>query len=396
VSERLAIDGGLPVRAALLPYGRQALTEDDVQAVLGVLRSDWLTTGPQVDAFERAVARAVGAPHAVALASGTAALHGAMFAAGVGPEDEVIVPAVTFAASANAVLYQGARPVFADVRPETLNVDPADVEAKLTSRTRAIVAVDFAGQPADLDELRALARGHGLVLVEDAAHALGAEYRGRPVGALADLTTFSFHPVKHITTGEGGLAATGDAGMYARLRRFRNHGLETESHERHARGLEYSPMIDLGYNYRLTDLGCALGLSQLARLEPMLKRRAEIAQRYRAELGEEAGLMLPAVAADVRHAWHLFTILLDLPRLRADRRTILAALRAENIGATVHYVPVYWHPYYEARGYHRGLCPRAEWAFERLLTLPLFPTMTEADIEDVLAAVRKVLGHYRR
>jgi perosamine synthetase len=396
VSERLALDGGIPVRATLLPYGRQSVSEEDVRAVLRVLRSDRLTTGPEVQAFERAVAQAVGASHAVALASGTAALHGAMFAAGVGPGDEVIVPAITFAASANAVLYQGARPVFADVRPDTLNVDPADVAAKLTSRTRAIVAVDFAGQPADLDELRALARGHGLALVEDAAHALGAEYRGHRVGALADLTTFSFHPVKHITTGEGGLAATGDAGLDARLRRFRNHGLQTESDERDARGLVYSPMIDLGYNYRLTDLGCALGLSQLARLEPNLKRRAEIAERYRAELGEEVALSLPAVRAHVRHAWHLFTILLDLPRLREDRRTVLDALRAENIGATVHYVPVYWHPYYEARGYRRGLCPRAEEAFARLLTLPLFPAMSEADIEDVLAALRKVLGHYRR
>lgn len=396
MSERLALDGGLPVRATPLPYARQSLTEDDVQAVLGVLRADRLTTGPQVDAFERAVAQAVGAPHAVALASGTAALHAAMFAAGIGPGDEVIVPAITFAASANAVLYQGARPVFADVRPDTLNVDPADVAAKLTPRTRAIVAVDFAGQPADLDELRGLARAHGLALVEDAAHALGAEYRGYRVGALADLTTFSFHPVKHITTGEGGLVTTGDAGLAARLRRFRNHGLETEADERHARGLVYSPMIELGYNYRLTDLGCALGLSQLARLEPILKRRAEIAQRYQAELGEAVALTLPAVAAHVRHAWHLFTILLDLEHLRADRRTLLVALRAENIGATVHYVPVYWHPYYEARGYRRGLCPRAEEAFERLLTLPLFPAMTEADIEDVLAAVRKVLGHYRR
>ena len=394
--ERLALHGGHPVRATFLPYGRQALEEDDVQAVLAVLRSDRLTTGPHVEAFERAMADAVGAPHAVALSSGTAALHAAMFAAGVGPGDEVIVPAVTFAASANAVLYQGGSPVFADVRPETLNVDPADVAAKLTPRTRAVVAVDFAGQPANLDALGAIARGHGLPLVEDAAHALGAEYRGRRVGALADLTTFSFHPVKHITTGEGGLVATGDAGRAGRLRRFRNHGFETEFGERHARGDVYSPMVDLGYNYRLTDLQCVLGLSQLTRLEPILKRRAEIAQRYRAELGDQPGLALLTVAPDVRHAWHIFPVLLEPDRLSADRATVLAALRAENIGATVHYVPVYWHPYYQARGYARGSCPRAEWAFERLLTLPLFPAMTERDVDDVLTAVGKVLGHYLR
>jgi UDP-4-amino-4,6-dideoxy-N-acetyl-beta-L-altrosamine transaminase len=392
----LALHGGRPVRARSLPYGRQALTEDDVQAVLGVLRSDWLTTGPQVEVFERALARAVDAPHVVAVTSGTAALHAAMFAAGIGPDDEVVVPAITFAASANAVLYQRGRPVFADVREDTLNVDPADVAAKISPRTRAIVAVDFAGQPADLDELGALARERGVLLIEDAAHALGAEYRGRRVGALADLTTFSFHPVKHVTTGEGGATATTEAALAARLQRFRNHGLETSPAERHARGDVYSPMVDLGYNYRLTDVQCALGASQLSRLDAIVKRRAEIAHHYRAELADAPGLTLPTVAPDVRHAWHLFTVLLDLPRLTADRRTILAALRAENIGATVHYVPVYWHPYYEARGYRRGGCARAEWAFERLLTLPLFPAMTDADAEDVVLALRKVLGYYAR
>jgi perosamine synthetase len=397
VTEPLALHGGRPVRAALLPYGRQAVDEDDVQAVAAVLRSGWLTTGPQVAAFERAVALTVGAAHAVAVSSGTAALHAAMFAASVGPGDEVIVPALTFAASANAALYQGGVVVFADVRADTLTVDPEDARAKVTPSTRAVMAVDFAGQPADLDEMAAIARAGGdLALIEDAAHALGAEYRGRRVGTLADLTTFSFHPVKHVTSGEGGLVVTDGAELAARLRRFRNHGLETEFTERHARGDEYSPMVDLGYNYRLTDLQCALGLSQLAKLEHSLKRRAEIAQRYRTELAAQPGLTLPAVARHVRHAWHIFPVLLDLDRVRVDRRTILGALRAENIGAAVHYVPVYWHPYYQARGYRRGLCPRAESAFERLLTLPLYPAMTERDVDDVLAAVRKVLGHYLR
>jgi UDP-4-amino-4,6-dideoxy-N-acetyl-beta-L-altrosamine transaminase len=396
VSERLALHGGPPVRATLLPYGRQALDEDDVQAVVAALRSDWLTTGPRVEAFERAVAALVGAVHGVAVSSGTAALHAAVFAAGIGPGDEVIVPPLTFAASANAVLYQGGTPVFADVRADTLTLDPAAAEARLTARTRAVMPVDFAGQPADLDEIGALGRARGLAVIEDAAHALGAEYRGRRVGALADLTTFSFHPVKHVTTGEGGLVTTGRQDLAARLRRFRHHGLETGFREREASGGEYSPMVDLGYNYRLTDLQCALGLSQLSRLDQSLKRRAEIAQRYRSELDGFPGLALPAVAAHVRHAWHIFPVLLEPERLGADRRTILAALRAENVGATVHYVPVYWHPYYVARGYRRGLCPRAERAFERLLTLPLFPAMTERDVDDVLAAVRKVLGHYRR
>jgi len=396
VTERLAIDGGRPVRATPLPYGRHAIEEEDVQAVVMALRSGWLTAGPQVPEFERAFARLAGARHAVAVSSGTAALHAAAFAAGVGPGDEVVVPALTFAASANAVLYLGGKPVFADVRADTLNVDPADVAAKLNARTRAVMAVDFAGQPSDLDELPALARSRSVTLIEDAAHALGAEHRGRRVGSIADLTTFSFHPVKHVTTGEGGLVTTDSDEAARRLRRFRNHGLETEFRERDARGDVYSPMVDLGYNYRITDLQCALGLSQLGRLEALLKRRAEIAQRYRAELDPLPGLHLPAVAPHVRHVWHIFPVLLDLERLGADRRAVLAALRAENIGATVHYVPVYWHPYYRALGYARGLCPRAERAFERLLTLPLFPAMTERDVDDVVAALRKVLRHYLR
>ncbi|HXJ81458.1 MAG TPA: UDP-4-amino-4,6-dideoxy-N-acetyl-beta-L-altrosamine transaminase [Candidatus Methylomirabilis sp.] len=396
MSERLALHGGRPVRGTLLPYGRQTVDEDDVQAVVAALRSDWLTTGPHVPAFERAVADVVNASHAVAVSSGTAALHAAVFAAGIRPGDEVIVPALTFAASANAVLYQGGVPVFADVRRDTLNVDPADVSSRLTPRTRAVVAVDYAGHPADLDAMTAIARERGLVLIEDAAHALGAEYRGRRVGALSDLTTFSFHPVKHIATGEGGLVTTASEEMDERLRRFRNHGLETGFARRHERGDEYSPMVELGYNYRLPDVACALGLSQLGKLDQRLKRRAELAQRYRMELGGQPGLLLPAVLPDVRPAWHIFPVLLEVERLAADRRTILAALRAENIGASVHYVPVYWHPYYQGLGYRRGLCPTAEWAFARLLTLPLFAAMTDEDADDVLEAVRKVLGHFLR
>jgi len=396
VSEPLALDGGRPVRATLLPYGRHAIAEEDVEAVVAALRSGWLTTGPHGPAFERALADVVGARHAVAVSSGTAALHAAAFAAGTGPGSDVIVPALTFAASANAACYLGATPVFADVRPDTLNVDPADVAAKITARTRAIVTVDYGGQPSDLDEIGALARAARLPLIEDASHALGAEYRGRRVGSIADLTTFSFHPVKHVAAGEGGAVTTGDDELARRLRRFRNHGLETEFRERDASGMDYSPMIELGYNYRLTDVQCALALSQLSRLDAGLKRRAEIARRYHAELAGLSGLTLPAVGPHLRHAWHIFPVLLDLDRLRVDRRAILAALRAENVGGAVHYVPVYWHPYYAQRGYRRGLCPRAEHAFERLLTLPLFPAMTEGDVDDVVAAMRKVLGHYAR
>jgi perosamine synthetase len=396
MAETLALHGGTPVRPTLLPYARQSVAEDDIQAVVAALRSDWLTTGPAVEAFERAVASAVEARHAVAVSSGTAALHAAVFAAEIGPGDEVITSPLTFAASANAVLYLGGTPVFADVRSDTLNVDPAEIEARITPRTRAILPVDFAGQPCDLDAIGRIAQARGLTVIEDAAHTLGASHKGRPIGAIADLTTFSFHPAKLVTTGEGGMVTTGRDELASRLRRFRNHGLETDFRERTARGAPYSPMVDLGFNYRLSDLQCALGTSQLSKLEPLLKRRAAIAERYAGALGAMDLVTVPAVLPDCRHAWHIFPVLLEIDRLSAPRDTVLAALRAEGIGAAVHYVPTYRHPYYERLGYGRGLCPRAEAAYERLVSLPLFPGMADSDVTDVLTALRKVLGHYGR
>lgn len=396
MAEALAVHGGVPVRATPLPYAKHTIDDEDVRAVTDALRSGWLTTGPRVDAFERAVASFVGAKHAVAVNSGTAALHCAVFAAGVEAGHEVITSPLTFVASANAVLYQRGVPLFADIRPDTLMLDPADVAARITSRTRAILPVDFAGQPSDLDDFLVLARAHGLSLIEDAAHALGASHRGRLVGSIADLTVFSFHPAKLISSGEGGMITTDDDRLASRLRRFRNHGLETDFRERAAQSATYSRMVDLGYNYRLPDLQCALGLSQLGRLEQFLKRRSTIAELYTGALATVPQLAIPHVGSHVRHAWHIFPVLLRLEQLRADRDTILAALRAENIGVTVHYVPAYWHPYYEALGYRRGMCPRAEEAFQRILTLPLFPAMTDRDIEDVMTALRKVLTYYAR
>jgi perosamine synthetase len=396
MAEALALHGGTPVRATLLPYAKHSVDNEDIQAVAAALRSAWLTTGPAVDAFEQAVASVVAAKHAVAVSSGTAALHCAVFAAGVGAGDEVITSPLTFVASANAVLYQRGVPIFADIRSDTLMLDPDEVAARVTSRTRAILPVDFAGQPCDLDALLTIAREHDLMTIEDSAHALGASHRGRPIGSVADLTVFSFHPAKLISTAEGGMVATDDDGLASRLRRFRNHGLDTDFRERAARGATYSSMVELGYNYRLADVQCALGLSQLGRLEQFLKRRSAIAEAYAGALASVPQVTMPAVGPHVRHAWHIFPILLRLEQLRADRTTILAALHAENIGATVHYVPAYWHPYYEALGYRRGLCPRAEDAYERILTLPLFPAMTDGDVEDVVAALRKVLAYYTR
>jgi len=391
---RLAIDGGTPVRAAMLPYGRQAVDQEDIEAVVDVLRSDWLTTGPKVAEFEAAWPQVTGARHTISVNSGTAALHAAAFGAGIGPGDEVIVPALTFAASANCVLYQGGKPVFVDVQADTLNVDPAAVEAALTHRTRAIVAVDYAGQPADLDELRAIAERHGLWLIEDAAHAIGATYKGRAIGSVSDITTFSTHPVKHVTTGEGGMVTTADDAVAQRLRWFRNHGITSDHRQRAEKGGWFYEMVALGYNYRLPDINCALGLSQLRKLQPWLARRRAVAARYNAAFAGLPAVRPLAVRPEREPAWHIYPILLDLERLSKGRAQAFAALRAENIGVNVHYIPVYWHPYYQELGYRRGLCPIAERSYERLITLPLFATMTDQDVNDVVAAVTRVVEAY--
>jgi perosamine synthetase len=380
-----------------LPYGRQWLDEDDIAVVVEVLRSDWLTTGPKVHEFEEAFADFVGADDGVAVSSGTAALHATMYALGIGPGDEVIVPPITFPASANCVVYQGGTPVFADVDSDTLLIDPAQVEAKITPRTKAIIAVDYTGQPCDYDALQAIADLHNLFLVADACHALGAAYKGRSVGSLASMSAFSFHPVKHITTGEGGMITTDNSELAHRMRVFRNHGIATDHRQREQQGSWFYEMVDPGYNYRLTDVQCVLGLSQLRKLPEWVARRQEIARRY-----DEAFAGLPAVeplgaCKDVTHAYHLYMIRLDSKQLRVTRAEVFSALLAEGIGVNVHYIPVHLHPFYRERfGTGPGLCPVAEAAYERLITLPVFPRMTNEDVEDVIGAVRKVVKAYHR
>ncbi len=391
----LAINGGKAVRSALLPYGRQWLAEEDIAAVAEVLRSDWLTTGPKVEEFERTFAGLAGAGEAVAVSSGTAALHAAMHALGIGPGDEVIVPAITFVASANCVVFQGGTPVFADVDPETLLLDPEQIETKITKRTRAILAVDYAGQPCDYDWLRAIAGRHGLGLAADACHSLGGGYKGRPAGSLADLNIFSLHPVKHITSGEGGVVTTGDCDLARRMRAFRNHGIMTDYRQREKTGSWFYEMVELGYNYRLTDFQCALALGQIGRLAGWLERRRDIARCYDAAFSDLAGARPLRVRPEVSHAYHLYVLRLDLARLRADRGAVFRALRAEGIGVNVHYIPVHLHPYYRQRfGTGPGLCAAAEAAYEEIISLPIFPRMTGGDVDDVIAAVRKVVTAY--
>jgi perosamine synthetase len=395
--EALALHGGTPVRAELLPYGRQSIDEDDIAAVVETLRSDWLTTGPKVNEFEEAFAAWVGARSAVSFSSGTAALHGAAFAAGIGTGDEVITSPLTFAATANCILYQGGAPVFADVREDTLNIDPEWVAKRITRRTKALLPVDYAGHPADLDELHQMADRHGLTLIEDACHALGAEYRRRRVGSISHMTVFSFHPVKHLTTGEGGMVTTDNPRFADTLRKFRNHGITSEARERQAQGQWHYEMVLLGFNYRLTDIACALGLRQLSKLESNLARRREIAERYTDGMRALSGILLPCVRDEVLPAWHLYPVRLNLASLSVSRAEIFQALRAENIGVNVHYIPVHLHPYYRGRfGYRQGDFPVAEAAYERLMSLPMFHGMSDGDVRSVIGSVEKVIGFYAK
>jgi perosamine synthetase len=382
-----------PIRSTTLPYGKQSVDDDDIAEVVAVLRSDWLTTGPKVSEFEKAFAEFCGAHDAVAVSNGTAALHAAMYALGIKGGDEVIVPAMTFAASANCVVYQGGTPVFCDVDPDTLLIDPAQVEAKITERTKAIIAVDYAGQPCDYDVLREIADRHHLALVADACHATGGSYKGRPVGTLADLSTFSLHPVKPITTGEGGLITTDDPEMARRLRLFRNHGITTDHRQREMQGSWFYEQVDLGYNYRLSDLQCALGISQLRKLPAWVVRRQAIARQYDAAFDTMPAIRRLAVRPDVSHAYHLYVIKIDPTVVQTDHASMFSALRVEGIGVNVHYIPVHLHPYYRTHfGTGPGMCPNAEAAYEQIFSLPIFPRMSDEDVNDVISALHKVLG----
>ena len=397
VAEPLALDGGRPVRASLLPYARQSVDTADIAAVVDVLQSDWLTTGPKVAEFERSFAAAVGALEAVAVSSGTAALHAAIHALAIGPGDEVVVPALTFAATANCVVYSSGRPVFADVDSATLLLDPTSVERLITPRTRAVLAVDYAGQPCDYAALGEIARRHGLALVSDACHSLGGAYRGRPVGSLADLSTFSLHPAKVITTGEGGIVTTNDPGLARRMREFRQHGISLDRPPADGVNGWFYEQMELGFNYRLTDFQAALGISQLERLPAFIARRRAIARCYDAAFAGLVGAKPLAVREDIEQAYHLYVLRLDRERLAADRATIFRALRAEGIGVQVHYIPVHLHPYYQQHFATRpGLCPTAEAAYEQIISLPIFPGMTDPDVADVIAAVHKVLDHFTK
>lgn len=387
----IAGEGGRPVRETFLPYARQTIEEDDVEAVVEALRSDWLTTGPRVEELERAFADYVGTSNAVAYSSGTAALHGAAYAAGLGPGDEVVVPALTFAATAACAVYVGATPVLADVEPGTLNLDPRELERRLTPRTRAVIPVHYAGVPADLEAIREIAARHELVVIEDAAHAAGADAPSGRCGALGDMGVFSLHPAKQLTAGEGGIVTTDDPELAERLRRFRNHCMDTSGREREQAGAFAYTIEELGFNYRLTDLQAALGLSQLRKLDRFVERRRALVRLYD-ELLHGLPLDTPVALAGTRPSWHLYVVRLRLEQLSTGRDELFDELRAENIGVNVHYLPVHYLGYYaRLLGKGAGDFPVAEEAYRRILTLPLFPAMSEEDVASVVAALEKVL-----
>lgn len=369
-----------------IPYGRQSIDEEDIAAVSDVLRSAFLTTGPAIPAFEHAITSACGAAHAVAVNSGTAALHAMYFGAGIGPGDEIITSPLTFAATANAALYLGASVRFSDVDAQTGNLDPALVERHIGPRTRAIVAIDYAGQPADYDALRSIAERNGLLLLADAAHSLGATDRGRSVGTLADASAFSFHPVKPITTGEGGAVVTADGRIASRARRFRTHGITREAGEMERDdGPWFYEQHDLGFNYRLTDLQAALGTSQLRHLGRFVDRRREIAATYDSQLADLAGLELPTVREGVGPGWHLYVVMV---RDATKRRRFFERLQALGLGVQVHYIPVYAHPYYRRLGFRPGICPIAEDRYARSISLPIFPLLSDDELAKVIERMR--------
>ena len=396
--EKLAINGGAPVRTAPIGYGKQYIDDADVAAVVEALKSPAITCGPKIEELEEKLRQVTGAKYAVAVSNGTAALHIAAMAAGIGEGDEVIVSPITFAASANCILYCGGKPVFADINPETYNIDPACIRKLITPKTKAIKAVDLTGQAVELDEIRAICKEHNLLLIEDAAHSIGTKYNGQPVGSIADMTTFSFHPVKTVTSGEGGAVTTNDEALYKKLRLYRAHGItrnqEEMVHPTDARW--YNEQVDLGYNYRMTDIQAALLISQLKKLPAFSARRKEIVAKYNAAFAQMPEIQVQKEIEPSDTTRHLYILRLNLERLSCDRRQFFDALTAENICPQVHYLPVYWHSYYEKLGYEKGLCPNAEKLYNEIMSIPLYYTLTDADVEDVICAVKKLVTYFRK
>lgn len=396
--DKLAIFGGEPVRKDRIFYGRQCIEQDDVEAVVRVLTSPLITCGPKVEELEKNLCKITGAKYAVVVSNGTAALHLAAMAAGIGSDDEVIVSSITFAASSNCVLYCGGTPVFADIDPETYNISPDSIEEKITDRTKAVIAVDFTGQAVELDRIRDICRSHNLILIEDAAHAIGTRYNGQAIGSISDMTTFSFHPVKTVTSGEGGAITTNDEGLFRKLCLYRSHGITRNKDEmlNPSDALWFNEQVALGYNYRMTDFQAALLVSQLQKLERFSARRKEIVKMYDDAFADVPEIIVQKEIPESDTTRHLYIIRLNLDRLKCSRREFFDALYAENVCPQVHYLPVYLHGYYQQLGYKKGLCPNAEKLYEEMMSIPLYPALTDADVQDSISAVLKVVNHYKK
>jgi len=396
--EKPAIEGGTPSRKDFLPYATQWLDEKEINEVIDTLKSSWITTGPKMRLFEDNFRKFKNSKYAVAVNSGTAALHISTSSININPGDEVITTPMTFVASANCVVYRGGTPVLADIKKSTYNIDPDEIKKKITSKTKAIIPVHFAGQPCDMDEICEIAEENNLIVIEDAAHAIDAEYKEKKIGNMSDLTTFSFHPVKNITTAEGGMVTTNNEELYEKLLMFRTHGISKDAVKRFGKeGGFYYDMQYLGFRYNLSELHSSLGIHQLNKLEAFQNRRREIVRRYNKELGSIEGIKIPYVKKNIKHSWHLYIIQLDLENLTVDRDQIFKALREENIGVNVHYIPVHYHSYYQEKfGLSRGILPNVEWLFPRIITIPLFPKMSDDDVYDVVNALEKVIKYYSK
>lgn len=396
--EKLAIFGGTPVRSTPIYYGRQCIDEDDVAAVGKTLLSNLITGGPNRDAAEKRLCEVTGAKYAVIVSNGTAALHLAAMAAGFKEGDEVIVSSITFAASSNCVLYCGATPVFADIKADTYNIDPASIRKLITPKTKGVIAVDFTGQAVELDEIREICKENNLILIEDAAHSLGTKYKGQGIGSIADMTTFSFHPVKTVTAGEGGAITTNDEKLYRKLMLLRTHGITYNQEEmvNPSDARWYNEQVELGYNYRITDFQAALLLSQLKKLDKFTARRKELVAKYNAAFADMPEIFIQKEIPESDTTRHLYILRLVLDKLNCDRRQFFDALVAENIIPQVHYLPVYWHSYYEKLGYKKGICPNAESYYESSMSLPLYYSLTDEEADQVIEAVKKIVEYYRK